>query len=352
MIEETLIKSNAYDLGDIYKKNKISGIRKTAILLMTLGNEAASEIIKKLPDRQIQKIGVEIANIKTITASERREILLEFAQMKKKKEFILEGGLDFAESLINGALGSQKADKLLEGIKYDTYTKIFTSARKADANQILNCIQDESSQTVAIILAHIQPEKSAQILCKLNNEFQQDVAFKLANISSISPAVIKVVDVALERKLLSLENKEIDNSTGVDSLVGILSKVDRKTEKNIINFLEVRNNSIAQQVKNNMFVFEDIAKLEPRMVQRILREVNVRDIAIALKNSTEDVAGIIFNNQSQRASQALKEEIDLLGPVKVSQIEEAQHNIVSIIRRLELEGTIEIVRGNEDEFVV
>lgn len=352
MYKEILKRGNAYDLGDIHKKKSVSGSKKAAVLLMTLGTELGSSVLKNLSDKQIQKIGVEIANINTITAGERREILKEFAQMNKGKEFILEGGIDYAKTLLQGALDDKRADKLIEGIKYDAYTKVFNCARKAEANQILNCIVSESPQTIAIILSHIQPEKSAQILCKLPIEMQREVALKVGAIANVSQAAIKAVDNALEKKLLATGKSKVENSSGVDSLVDILSKVDGKTEKNIISFLEAKNNILAEKIKSNMFVFDDIINLENIAIQKILKEVNVKDIAIALKGADEGISQIIFKNQSQRAAEALKEEIDLLGPTKLSQVEEAKHNIVKIIRRLDNEGTIDLSGGRDDEFVV
>ncbi|MGL5328092.1 MAG: flagellar motor switch protein FliG [Peptostreptococcaceae bacterium] len=351
MYEELFKKGNAYDLGDI-NKTPMNGAKKAAVLIMTLGTDISSNIIKKLSDKQIQKIGVEIANINTVSADERREILQEFVRMNKGGDFSIEGGIDYAKTLLQGAFDDSRADELIEGIKYDTYTKVFMSAREADVNQILSCIQDESAQTIAIILSHIQPDKSAQILCSLHNGLQQDVALKLGSVSNISPSVIKAVDMALEKKLSSTGKEKVETSSGVDSLVDILTKVDGKTEKNIISFLEAKNNILAEKVKSNMFVFENIVNLENITIQKILKEVNVRDMAIALKGANQDVSEVIFRNQSSRASQALKEEIDLLGAIKLSEVEEAKHNIVKIIRRLDQDGVISLVRGDEDEFVV
>lgn len=351
MYEELFKKGNAYDLGDI-NKTPMSGVKKAAVLIMALGTDISSNIIKNLSDKQIQKIGVEIANINTVSADERREILQEFIRMNKGRNFTLEGGIDYAKTLLHGAFDDSKADKLIEGIRYDTYTKVFMSARKADVNQILSCIQDESSQTIAIILSHIQPDKSAQILCGLEHELQKDVALKLGSVSNVSPAAIKAVDMALEKRLSLIGKEKVETSSGVDSLVDILTKVDGKTEKNIISFLEAKNNILAEKVKSNMFVFENIVDLENLAIQKILKEVNVRDIAIALKGADSQLSEVIFKNQSARASQALKEEIDLLGAIKLSQVEEAKHNIVKIIRRLDQEGTISLAKGEEDEFVV
>lgn len=343
---------NAFDLGDIPKVRKVTGARKAAVLLMTLGTDVSAEIIKNLTDKKIQRIGVEIANIHTVKSRERREILQEFIELNKGKEFVLEGGIDYAQSLLNGALGNQRANKLLEGIKYDAYTKLFMTARRADPEQILSCIQGESSQTIAIILSHIQPDKAATILSELPEKVKNEVSLKIGSISSISPNIIKAIDKAVEYKLSKLGQREKENSGGVDSLVDILSGVDRKTEKSIIHYIEQKDSALAEEIKSNMFIFDDIVRLDNTAIQRILKEVNVKDIAFGLKGSSKEVANVIFKNQSQRASQALKEEIDLLGKVKISQVEESQQTIVNIVRRLEDEGAITLSRGSDDEFIM
>lgn len=351
MTEEMLNIGNAYDLGYVETK-KISGARKAAVLLMTLGTDISSSILKNLSDKQIQKIGVEIANLSSVKAFERKEILLEFLKMKSTRDFDLEGGIDFAKKLIHGALDDKRANTLMEGIKYDTYSTVFTSARKSEASQILNCIKGESAQTIAIVLSHIQPEKSAQIICNLDQDLQREVALKLGSISNISPIAIKAVDSALERKLESIGKEKIEKSSGFDSLVDILGKVDTKTEKNIMNFLEVKNSSLADRVKSNMFVFENIVLLDDQSIQKVLKEVNLKDIAIALKDVDEEISEAIFRNQSSRASIVLREEISLLGTVRSSQVEEAKRNIVKVVRRLEFDGLISISRELEDEFIV
>lgn len=343
---------NAFDLGDIPKIRRVSGARKAAVLLMTLGPDVASGILKNLSDKKIQRVGVEIANIHTVNARERREILQEFIELNKGKELVLEGGIECAKSLLNGALGNQRANKLLEGIKYDAYTKLFMGARKAEPEQILACIQGESTQAIAIILTHIQPDKAAAILSELPPKIKHEVSLKIGSTSSISPNVIKAIDMAVEKKLSNLGQREIESSGGVDSLVNILGNVDRKTEKSIIKYIEERNDDLAEEIKANMFIFDDIIRLENSAIQRILKEVNVKDIAFALKGASKDVSNAIFKNQSQRASQALKEEIDLLGKVKITQVEEAQQNIVNIIRRLEDMGEITLTRGADDEFIM
>ena len=342
MSNNSVKSGNAYDLGDI-NEGVTSGAKKAAVLLMTLGTELSSEILKNLSDKQVQKIGVEIANLHKVTAEERRKILREFLEVRKSKDFAMQGGIDYAKSLLQGAFDASKTNKIMEGIKYETSAQSFMAARKAEVNEILACLQGESAQTIAIILSNIQVEKSAQIICSLDEGLQQEVALKLGTISNISPIVIKAVDNALEKKLLATGDNKIDSSNGFDSLLDILTKVDGKTEK---------NNILAERLKANMITFEDIENIDDMSIQKILKEVNIKDVAIALKGADDNISSIILKNQSSRAAQALREEISLLGALKVSQVEEAKRNIVKIIRKLEQEGVISINKGSEDDILV
>lgn len=340
----------AYDFKKISSKN-ISGSKKAAVLLMTLGADISSNILKKLSDKQIQKIGVEIANINNVTAEERKIILKEFLNERKSNNFAIEGGIEYANSLLKGAFDENKVNKLMEGIRYDAYTKVFITARKADAKTIKACILGESPQTIAIILAYIQPEKSAEILSSLDEKLQREVALKLGTISKISPIVIKAVDNVLSKKLKSKKTGNVDESRGVDNLLNILPKVDGKTERNIINYLEHENNILANEIKANMFTFEDIVNLDRIAIQKVLKNVNIKDVAIALKDSDENILNVILQNQSTRAAEELKEEIELLGKVKVSQVDEAKRKIVNVVRQLEKDGVISSKEAEEEILV-
>lgn len=335
-----------------YYLNNISGSRKAAVLLMTLGADISSNILKKLSDKQLQKIGVEIAKIHTVTADERKKILQEFLNERKNKNFAIEGGINYANSLLKGAFDEDKVNKLMEGIRYDAYTKVFVTARKANIKAIKSCILGESPQTIAIILAHIQPEKSAQILSSLDEQLQREVALRLGTISNIAPIVIRAVDNALSQKLKAINTDKVDEPTGVDNLLDILSKVDGKTEKNIISYLEKENDMLANEIKASMFTFEDIVNLDNTSVQRVLKEVNIKDIAIALKGADNNISDVILRNQSTRASEELKEEIGLIGKIKVSQVDDAKRNIVKVVRNLEKDGVISISNEVEEEILV
>lgn len=332
---------------------KLTGEQKAAILFITLGPEASSGILKRLPEKEIQKITYEIANITSVSSDQREEILNEFLQINKARDYILEGGMEYARNLLSKALGGAKAAEILEKVSEATQQyRPFSIARKADANQLLNVITYENPQTIALILCYLQPEKAAQVMAQLSEDVQSEVAFRIATMSTTSPMVIKEIEKVLESKLSSVVRTEMTTLGGVQALVGILNQVDRTTEKNITEGLEREDAELADKVKSSMFVFEDILTLDGVSIQRILREVEVKELALALKGCSEEVAEAIYRNQSKRAAASLKEDMEFLGPVRLMDVEKAQQKIVAIIRRLDESGEIIIARGGEDAIIV
>lgn len=335
------------------KENKLTGSQKAAILFITLGPEASSGILKRLPEQEIQKITYEIANITSVNSEQRQAILEEFLQINKAKDYILEGGMDYAKTLLSKAIGPQRANEILEKVSEATQQyRPFAIARKADPSQLLNVISFEQPQTIALILCYLQPEKAAQVMAELPEEMQSEVAYRIATMSNTSPMVIKEIEKVLESKLSSVVRTEMTVIGGVPSLVDILNQVDRTTEKNITEGLEREDAELADKVKSSMFVFEDIITLDDVSIQRILREVDVKDLSLALKGCSEEVAEAIYRNQSKRAAASLKEDMEFLGPVRLMDVEKAQQSIVSIIRRLDEAGEIIISRGGEDALIV
>lgn len=332
---------------------KLTGEQKAAILFITLGPEASSGILKRLPEKEIQKITYEIANITSVSSDQREEILNEFLQINKARDYILEGGMEYARNLLSKALGGAKAAEILEKVSEATQQyRPFSIARKADANQLLNVITYENPQTIALILCYLQPEKAAQVMAQLSEDVQSEVAFRIATMSTTSPMVIKEIEKVLESKLSSVVRTEMTTLGGVQALVGILNQVDRTTEKNITEGLEREDAELADKVKSSMFVFEDILTLDGVSIQRILREVEAKELALALKGCSEEVAEAIYRNQSKRAAASLKEDMEFLGPVRLMDVEKAQQKIVAIIRRLDESGEIIIARGGEDAIIV
>lgn len=335
------------------EERKLTGVQKAAILFITLGPEASSGILKKLPESDIQKITYEIANITSVTAEQREEILNEFLQINKARDYIIEGGMDYAKQLLSKALGTQRANEILDKVSEATAQyRPFSIARKADSKQLLNVITAEQPQTIALILCYLQPDKAAQVMAELPEETQSEVAYRIATMNTTSPMVIKEIESVLESKLSSVVRTEMTSLGGVETLVGILNSVDRTTEKNITEGLEREDAELADKVKSSMFVFEDIISLDDVSIQRILREVEASDLALALKGCSDEVANCIYRNQSKRAAASLKEDMEFLGPVRITDVEKAQQKIVSIIRRLDDANEIIISRGGEDAIIV
>lgn len=335
------------------ENGKLTGAQKAAILFITLGPEASSGIIKKLPESEIQKITYEIANISSVTSAQREGILEEFIQLNKVRDYIKEGGIDYARTLLAKALGAQRADEIINSVSAITQkNRPFAIARKADATQLLNVISNEHPQTIALILCYLSPEKAAQVIGELPEELQSDVSYRIATMSNTSPEVIKEIEAVLESKLHSIVRTEVATLGGVDTLVSILNQVDRTTEKNITESLEIEDPELADKVKSSMFVFEDILTIEDVYIQRILREVEIKELAMALKGCSNEVAEAIFRNQSKRAAASLKEDMEFLGPVRLIDVEKAQQQIVNLIRRLDEAGEIVLARGGEDAIIL
>ena len=334
-------------------KEKLTGIQKAALLFITLGPEASSNILNKLPVTEIQKITYEIANISSVTAEQRHAILQEFLEMNKAKDYLVEGGIDYARELLSKALGPQRAGEILNKVaEASQINRPFAIARKADAQQLLNVINYEHPQTIALILCYLQTDKAAQIISELPDEIQSEVAYRIATMNTTSPAVIKEIEKVLDDKLSSIVKTETTVLGGIDTLVGILNQVDRTTEKNITESLEAEDSELAEKIKSSMFVFEDIITLDDVAIQRILREVETKELALALKGSSDEVAEVIYRNQSKRAAASLKEDIQYLGPVRLTDVEKAEQQIVAIIRRLEDAQEIIISRGGEDALIL
>ncbi len=329
-----------------------SGREKAAMLLISLGPEKSAEIFKHLKEEEIEQLTLEIANIRTVSPDEKERVLEEFYQICLAQEYIAEGGISYAKEILEKALGTQKALDVINKLTVSLQVRPFDFVRKADPSQLLNFIQNEHPQTIALILAYLKPQQSSIVLSALPQEKQADVARRIATMDRTSPEVIKEVERVLEKKLSSLVTEDFTAAGGVQAIVDILNSVDRGTEKYIMETLEIEDTDLAEEIKKRMFVFEDILSLDNRSIQRFLREVDNNQLAIALKGSTEEVQKLIFANMSKRLTEMIKEDIDFMGPVRLKDVEEAQQKIVNVIRKLEDAGEIIISRGGGDEIIV
>jgi flagellar motor switch protein FliG len=334
------------------EKEDLKGIQKAAILLIALGPEKSSLIFKHLKEDEIEDLTLEIANTKSVTPQVKERVINEFYEVCLAQQYIAEGGIGYAKELLEKALGSDKANDVIGKLTASLQVKPFEFIKKTDATQLLNFIQDEHPQTIALILSYLSAGQAASILGALAPEKQADVARRIATMDRTSPDVIKEVERVLESKLSSLVNQDYTIIGGVDAVVEILNTVDRGTEKHIMETLEVEEPELADEIRKKMFVFEDILLLDDRAIQRVLRDVDNNDLAIACKGSTEEVQTAIFNNMSKRLAEMIKEDMEFMGPVRMKDVEEAQQKIVNIIRKLEDSGEIVISRGGGDEIVV
>ena len=333
-------------------ENTISGVQKAAILLIALGPEKSSMIFKHLKEDEIEELTLEIANTRSITPQLKDDVINEFYEICLAQQYIAEGGIGYAKELLEKALGADKAMDVIGKLTASLQVKPFEFVRKADASQILNFIQDEHPQRIALILSYLAPSQSSMILSALPPDRQADVAKRIATMDRTSPDVIKEVERVLETQLSSLVNQDYTTIGGVDAVVEILNTVDRGTEKHIMETLEIEDPELADEIRRKMFVFEDILLLDDRAIQRVLRDVENSDLAIALKGSTEQVQNAIFNNLSKRLAAMIQEDMEFMGPVRMKDVEEAQQKIVNIIRKLEDSAEIIISRGGGDEIVV
>ena len=330
----------------------LTGVQKAAVLLITLGPERSAEIFKHLKDEEIEELTLEIANTRSVSPEVKEEVISEFYQVCLAQQYIAEGGIGYAKQLLDKALGVERAQEVIGKLTASLQVRPFEFVRKTDPSQLLNFIQDEHPQTIAMILSYLTSAQSAMVLGALPPEKQADVAKRIAMMDRTSPDVIKEVERVLERRLASLVNQDYTIVGGVDAIVNILNTVDRATEKHIMESLEIEEPELADEIRKKMFVFEDILLLDDRAIQRVLRDVDNNDLAVALKSANDEVQNVIFKNLSKRLAAMIKEDMEFMGPVRMKDVEEAQQKIVGVIRRLEDAGEIVISRGGGDEIIV
>ncbi|MCD5413969.1 MAG: flagellar motor switch protein FliG [Clostridiales bacterium] len=333
-------------------KGEITGREKAAILLISLGPASSAEIFKHLNDEEIEELTLEIANMRKVSPEEKEKVLAEFYEICIAQEYISEGGINYAKEILEKALGSQRAVDIITKLTASLQVKPFDFARKAEPAHLLSFIQNEHPQTISLILAYLPPEQSGKILSELPQAKQAEVAKRIATMDRTSPEIIREVESILEKKLSSVASQDFAAAGGLDSIVGILNSVDRGTEKNIMDTLDTEDAELAEEIRKKMFVFEDIISLDSTSIQRFIREIDNKEMAIALKGATDEVADIIYSNMSKRMAEMIKEDMEFMGPIRLSDVENAQQKIVNTIRALEETGEIIIARGGGDEIIV
>lgn len=330
----------------------ISNREKIAVLMVTLGQDIAPEIYKKLDDPTIELITLEIANLRKVSPEIKLEVLKDAQEVLMAREFMARGGVDYARDVLERALGPERAQNLLARITASLQVRPFDFMRHTDAQQILSFIQGEHPQTIALILSYLEPPQAAMILSGLAPNLQAEVAKRIARMDRITPEVLREVERVLERKLSTVMGQDFTVAGGIDAVVALINSADRTTERNIMEDLEENDPELAEEIKKLLFVFEDILRLDDRALQRIMREVDLKELSLALKGATEELKAKFFKNMSKRAAEMLQEDMDYMGPVRVKDVEEAQQKVVNVVRSLEEQGEIVIATGGEDELLV
>lgn len=331
----------------------MSSTQKVAALLILLGPSTASEILKNIPDDDlIEQITIDIASLNKVPSDILDRILEEFHSLFQASNFLSHGGMNYAKTLLEKAYGNTKANEILDRLVTLLNSNPFQFFNEADPEQLATSFQNENPQLIALILAYLKPERSAAVLNSLPSEIQAQVAIRIAEMETTNPEILSEIEKIIESKFSSVVIQDFSKAGGVQSLADILNRADRSTEKNIMDMLETQNMGLADQVRELMFVFEDIINLEDRAIQRMLREIETKDLAMALKGSKEDVKEKIFRNMSERAQGMLKDDMEFMGPVRAKEVQKCQTQIVGIIRALEASGEIVLNREVlEDEFI-
>ncbi|AIY04092.1 flagellar motor switch protein FliG [Planococcus sp. PAMC 21323] len=333
-------------------KRELTGIQKVAVLLVGLGPDTAVNLFKQLTEAEIDLLTMEIANVRQLPSSETEAVINEFYDMMMGQDYLNEGGLVYARGILEKALGKEKAIETIGRLSNRLQVKPFHFARKADPNQLLNILQHEHPQTIALVLSYLEAKQSSEVLSQLLPEKQAEVARRIALMESASPEVIFQIEQILERKLSATGTQDYTAAGGVEAIVRVLNKIDLGTERAILSELEKENPDLVAEIKKRLFVFEDIINLDSRSIQRVVRDVNDSNLTFALKVASDEVKDSIYANMSTRRADLIREEIDVMGPVKLKDVENAQTSIVSLMRSLEEKGEITVSRGKGDELIV
>tara|TARA_A100001037_G_scaffold302396_1_gene333916 strand:- start:985 stop:2001 length:1017 start_codon:yes stop_codon:yes gene_type:complete len=324
---------------------------KVAILMISLGQETTAEVMKYLTEIEIERIAQNIAELEVVTTEQEDEVLEEFEQMLIAGQYVSQGGMDFARGALEKAMGPRKAQALLDRVS-STTTSGFYMLRNVDPNQIIPFISKEHPQTIALILSQLESTQAAGVVNGLTEELQADVAYRIATMDSISPQVLRELEDSLAENLQTILSGQVTEIGGPKAVAEILNSTGRSTEKAVLERLDAQDPELAEDVRNQMFVFDDIANLTDREIQLILREVDSKDLSTALKGANDEMKDRIFGNVSERVGTMMKEEMDFSGPVRMSDVEEVQLRIVQTVRQLEEAGQVTIVRGDSnDQFV-
>ncbi len=337
----------------LYKKEEeLPPLSKAAVLLIAIGVTSASQMLKHLPEEEVEQISVEVARLKDVSSEVVTGVIEEYYQMMTAKQYVSQGGMDYAKQLLEKAWGMRKAEDFLKRIEAATEVSAFYLLQTVDDAQLLSFLQDEHPQTAALILANLKPKQAAAVLSQLSEELQNEIAYRLATMEKTSPEMVKEIENVLREQLGSIFGGDMRSTGGAPAVAEILNNATRAAEKGILEHLRERDPEMAMEVTNLMFLFEDVATLADESIQKIIKEVDSKTLALALKATSDELQIKIYNNMSERAGGMLKDELEYLGPVRVREVEEAQGVILEIVRRLDEAGEITIARGESAEEII
>lgn len=334
------------------KTKNLNGRSKAAIIAISLGTEAAASVFKHLKDDEIEQLILEISRIGSVDPSDSEKAMEEFYELCLAQKYITEGGIEFAREVLEKAFGSSGANNIIDKISNSMKLRAFEFIRRIEPQYLLGFIQNEHPQTIALVLSYARVEQASHIISLLPKEKQLDIVERIATLDRTSPETIRDVEASLEKKLSSVFSDQFMEAGGIKNVAEILNHVDRGTEKFISEELFKRNQTLAEEIRKNMFVFEDIVNLDEMSIQRVLRDINTKDLTIALKGSNSETQEIIFGNLSTRLRDTVREEMQYLRGIRVRDVDEAQQRIVDTVRKLEEEGEITIQRGGNDNVLI
>jgi len=331
--------------------DRVDGIKKAAILIVAMGSKAAAPVLKELTDEEVERITREIAMLDSVPSEMVDSIKGEFRQMVLAQEYIAVGGLEYAKEVLEEALGSAKALEIIKKVQRSMEVRGFNILKKLDAEQLISFMQKEHPQTIALVLTQLEPEQAANLLGNLPTELRNDVMYRFATMDRVSTDYIKEVERVLESRVEF--NVSGNHIGGVKAAAGVLNLAGQSVEKTVLQTLSQRDPELAAEIKNLMFVFEDLLLLDDRSIQRILKDIDMKELSLALKGASEDMRGKILHNVSERASKMISEEMEFMGPVKLRDVEKAQQKIVDIVRKLDEDGEIVLATpGAKEEIIV
>ncbi|MCL2055937.1 MAG: flagellar motor switch protein FliG [Oscillospiraceae bacterium] len=326
--------------------------QKAATIVISLGSEAAAAVYKHLSEEDIEKLTYEIAKIQKLGAEDVEDILNDFYSLCLTQKVVTEGGVGYARNVLEKAFGSQVASSLLERVTRTLKTKAFEFIRKADSKNLMTTIQSENAQTIALILSYARADQAAQIISELPKEIRIEVVERIARMDRTSPEIVNQVEKVLERKFSSMVSMEFTEVGGINYIADVMNQIDRGSEKYIFDEMYRRDAKLADEIRKRMFIFEDITSLDGMAIQRFLRDVDSKDLVVALKGSNDEVKEVIFANMSQRVGETIRSDMEYLRNIRMRDVEEAQQRIVAVIRKLEDEGEIVISKGGADDILV